>query len=101
MKKRPEYLKALAERQARESWDYADRFCALLPEVMHGLREEEHLSMYELQLRTQVQRETTSKVESKMQLPSLHVLARIAYVLAGTVEGLAHQVEVARREAHS
>ena len=64
MKKRPEHLKMIAKEQSRESWDYAGALCAVLADVVRALREEGRLSMDELQLRSQGQRETTSKLEA-------------------------------------
>ena len=97
MKKRAEHLKTITKEQSRASWDYADALCAVLADVVRALRKDGKLSMDELQLRPQVERNTTSKLEVRMSLPGFHALVCMAFVLAGSFEELARRIEEARR----
>ena len=96
LEKRPEHLKAIAREQSRASWDYADALCAVLPGVVHELREDGKLSMDELQLRSQVQRETTSTLEAEKRLLGFFTIARMAFVLGGGLGELVRRLEAAR-----
>lgn len=69
----------------REAFEYATRLCKRLPRCLQECRECAHLSRYGLQKGCGVSRDMVGDVEHAESVPTLFVMARIAYGLGMTL----------------
>jgi hypothetical protein len=67
--------------------DYAERIHERLPRRLQDLREVTWLSMYALWQKCGVSRDTISRIEGGETITGVHVLARLAWGVAETLEG--------------
>ena len=72
----------------RDANDYAQRIRKWVPRRLQGLREGRGLSMYRLERKCGVPRQTISRIESGETLPGVYVLAQLARGVGVTLEGL-------------
>jgi transcriptional regulator with XRE-family HTH domain len=68
-----------------EAHDYAERIRERLPRCLQELRESAKLSMHALWRKCGLSRDTISRVEASETIPSVHLLARLAWGLGSTI----------------
>ena len=71
----------------RAAYDYAERIREWFPRRVQELREGRGLSMYRLERKCGVTRQTISRIESGETLPGVYVLAQLARGVGVTLEG--------------
>ena len=64
-----------------EAFNYAERICARLPQMLQEERETMGVSRYALEKRSAVSRDMIGDVEHGDSMPTLHLAARLAFGL--------------------
>ncbi|MBL9116119.1 MAG: helix-turn-helix transcriptional regulator [Verrucomicrobiaceae bacterium] len=83
----------MPDNRERDAFEYATRLCEELPHFLHDCREGAHLSRYALQKSCGVSRDMLGNVEHGQSVPTLFVLARIAYGNRMTLTEFVRQLE--------
>lgn len=89
----PAHEVAMPANREREAFEYATRVCGRLPRCMQECREVARVSRYALQKDCGVSRDMIGDVENGDSVPTLFVLARIAFGLGLTLKQMVDRLD--------